>query len=75
MPILLSEILENQPVVITEIDVEKIPLKLIEMGCLPGNKAVLLQKAPFGDPYYYNINETKIAIRKELANAITVTVQ
>jgi ferrous iron transport protein A len=38
--------------IIKEFDVESIPLKLLEMGCLPGNMVELIQVAPFGDPLY-----------------------
>ena len=32
---------------IDKIDIEMIPLKLIEMGCLPGRNVSLIQKALF----------------------------
>ena len=59
---------------ITEINIDEIPLKLLEMGCLPGNFIELIQIAPFGDPYYFNINDSHVAIRKETAKEIIVTV-
>jgi ferrous iron transport protein A len=37
---------------IIQIDTDKIPLKLLEMGCLPGNQLEVVQIAPFGDPIY-----------------------
>jgi ferrous iron transport protein A len=36
--------------IIKDFDIDIIPLKLLEMGCLPGN-TVELQIAPFGIPY------------------------
>jgi ferrous iron transport protein A len=59
---------------ILEFDIETIPLKLLEMGCLPGNTVELLQKAPFGDPLYLDINGSHLAIRIETAHQITVEV-
>lgn len=44
-----------------------IPLKLIEMGCLPGNEIELIQLAPFSDPMYLNISGCHLAIRRETA--------
>ena len=41
---------------IEKIDLDKLPLKLIEMGCLPGNSISLIQKAPFNDPLYFKID-------------------
>jgi ferrous iron transport protein A len=58
--------------IIKEFDVESIPLKLLEMGCLPGNMVELIQVAPFGDPLYLNVNGSHLAIRLETAQEIEV---
>jgi ferrous iron transport protein A len=73
--IALTELKKGQKATITEVNIEEIPLKLLEMGCLPGNSVELLQIAPLGDPYYYNINDSHVAIRKETANEIQVTLE
>ena len=57
---------------IEKIDTDKLPLKLIEMGCLPGNLLSIVQKAPFNDPWYIKIDESHLAIRKETAKDIFV---
>lgn len=57
---------------ISEINIEEIPLKLIEMGCLPGNTIQLIQIAPMGDPLFFNINDSKVAIRKKTAKEIYI---
>ena len=57
---------------IEKIDTDKLPLKLIEMGCLPGNLISIVQKAPFNDPLYIKIDESHLAIRKEPAKDIFV---
>jgi len=49
-----------------------VPLKLLEMGCLPGNEVQLLQVAPFNDPMYLDINGCHLAIRKETAAFIEI---
>lgn len=49
-----------------------IPLKLLEMGCLPGNEVLLVQTAPFHDPMYLNINGSHLAIRKVTALQIEI---
>ena len=59
---------------ILEFDIETIPLKLLEMGCLPGNIVELIQKAPFGDPLYLDVNGSHLAIRIETARQITVEI-
>ena len=57
---------------IEKIDTDKLPLKLIEMGCLPGNIISIVQKAPFNDPLYIKIDGSHLAIRKETAKDIFV---
>ena len=57
---------------IEKIDTDKLPLKLIEMGCLQGNIISIVQKAPFNDPLYIKIDESHLAIRKETAKDIFV---
>ena len=75
MNIALTELKKGQKATITEVNIEEIPLKLLEMGCLPGNSVELLQIAPLGDPYYFTINDSHVAVRKETANEIQVTIE
>jgi ferrous iron transport protein A len=58
--------------IITDFDSSLIPLKLIEMGCLPGNSVTLIQIAPLGDPLFLNINDSLLAIRMEMAKDIFI---
>ncbi|WP_299672588.1 FeoA family protein [uncultured Tenacibaculum sp.] len=59
--------------VISEENEHSIPLKLLEMGCLPGSTVELVQIAPLHDPIYINVNGSHMAIRKEIASKIKVT--
>jgi ferrous iron transport protein A len=70
----ISNLKKGEKAIITAFDVESIPLKLLEMGCLPGNSVELLQIAPFGDPLYLNINGSHVAIRLETACEIEVEI-
>ncbi|MFG4000659.1 ferrous iron transport protein A [Flavobacterium aquidurense] len=63
---------KGEKAIIKDFDIELIPLKLLEMGCLPGNLVELLQIAPFGDPLYLDINGSHVAIRVETAREIEV---
>lgn len=63
---------KGQKAIILDFDIDVIPLKLLEMGCLPGNEVELLQIAPFGDPLYLDINGSHLAIRIETARQIEV---
>ncbi|MDC0176575.1 ferrous iron transport protein A [Polaribacter sp.] len=49
-----------------------IPLKLLEMGCLPGAEVELVQIAPLKDPLYICVNGSHLAIRKETALQIQI---
>jgi ferrous iron transport protein A len=63
---------KNEKAIIKDFDIDIIPLKLLEMGCLPGNTVELLQIAPFGDPLYLDVNGSHLAIRLETAKEIEV---
>lgn len=63
---------KGQMAQISDINIDEIPLKLIEMGCLPGNTIELIQVAPMGDPLFFNINDAKVAIRKKTAQEIYI---
>ena len=52
----LDQLPKGKLAVIEDIDSDQLPLKLIEMGCLQGNKVSLIQKAPFNDPLYFKFN-------------------
>jgi len=70
----LAGLKKGQKAIITDFNVDAIPLKLLEMGCLPGNEVQLLQTAPMGDPIYINVNDSHVAIRKETAAEIDVII-
>ncbi len=72
MKISLSNFKIGQKGIISDINVDEIPLKLLEMGCLPGNLVELVQIAPFGDPLYFIINDSHVAIRVETAEKISI---
>ncbi|CAM3600055.1 MULTISPECIES: FeoA family protein [Flavobacterium] len=63
---------KGEKAIIKDFDIDLIPLKLLEMGCLPGSLVELLQVAPFGDPLYLDINGSHVAIRIETAREIEV---
>ncbi|MFV8333245.1 FeoA family protein [Flavobacterium sp. XS2P14] len=65
---------KGEKAIIKDFDIDIVPLKLLEMGCLPGNRVELLQVAPFGDPLYLNINGSHVAIRVETAREIEVEI-
>ena len=57
---------------ISEESLNVIPLKLLEMGCLPGAEVELVQIAPLNDPLYICVNGSHLAIRTETASLIQI---
>ena len=51
-----------------------LPIKLLELGCLPGNEIEVVQVAPLKDPIYINVNGTHIAIRRSMAALIELEI-
>lgn len=74
MQITVGDLKIGQKAIIVDFDVDTIPLKLLEMGCLPGNTIELIQIAPFGCPLYFNVNDSHVAIRLETAKEIKVVI-
>tara|TARA_Y100000815_G_scaffold275712_1_gene316314 strand:+ start:874 stop:1107 length:234 start_codon:yes stop_codon:yes gene_type:complete len=68
----LAHLKRGEKAIIKEFEIEYVPLKLLEMGCLPGNEVELVQIAPFKDPLYLNINGSHVAIRRETAFHIAI---
>ena len=71
----VAQLKKGERAVITDISLDEIPLKLIEMGCLIGCVVELVQIAPLSDPLYLDIDGAQLAIRKETAKHIIVEKQ
>jgi len=74
LEVTLAHLKRGEHGIITDVSSIHVPLKLLEMGCLPGNSVELVQVAPFADPMYLNINGTHLAIRKETAIHIKIEI-
>ncbi|TPN83980.1 FeoA family protein [Aquimarina algicola] len=70
----IATLRRGQRALIKEITSDNIPLKLLEMGCLPGNEVKLVRTAPFECPMYLVVNGSHLAIRKEIAAQIEVQI-
>lgn len=68
----IADLKSGQKATIIDISADTIPLKLLEMGCLPGNVVEVIKIAKIKDPLYLNINDTFLAIRLETARDIFV---
>ncbi len=60
--------------VILDYNKELVPLKLIEMGCIAGSEVSLVNAASLQDPIYININDTFMAIRRNMASIIEIRI-
>ena len=69
----IADLLEGEKAIIHNVGHKGIPLKLIEMGCLPGNEVEMIQRAPFKDPLCLKINGSVLAIRESLAQLVEIT--
>lgn len=72
MFIRLSQLKPGQKAVIKDFDNEEIHLKLMEMGCLPGESITIEQKAPLGDPVSISIAGYTLSLRLSEADLIIV---
>jgi|SRR5690606_17146512 len=63
----VAHLRRGQKGTIKEFAVDILPIKLLELGCLPGNEVELVQVAPLNDPIYINVNGSHIAIRRSVA--------
>ncbi len=71
----IANLKKGQKGIISDFNIDEIPMKLLEMGCLPGNSVELIQIAPFGCPLYFNVNDSHVAIRLEIAKEINVIIE
>lgn len=72
MDFTIAQLKRGERALIKHFNENDVPLKLLEMGCLPGNSVEMIQSAPFQDPIYLNMNGTHLAIRRETAEKIIV---
>lgn len=68
----IAHLARGEKGIIKDFPIDTVPLKLLEMGCLPGIEVQMVQHAPFNDPLYININGSHLAIRKETALQINI---
>jgi ferrous iron transport protein A len=68
----LSELAVGKTAVITEFENDDIFLKLMEMGCIPGETVKVDQVAPLGDPISITIAGYRLSLRLNEAELIWV---
>ena len=68
----LSEIEIGKKAVIVSFENDEIILKLMEMGCLPGEVISIEKKAPWGDPISIIVSGYQLSLRMNEAEKIIV---
>lgn len=75
MIVRLSELKPGQEGIIKEFNSNDIFLKLMEMGCVPGERILLEQIAPLGDPISVNVSGYHLSLRLNEAEHILVEIK
>lgn len=68
----LSELKSGERGTIIAFESPELELKLMEMGCIPGEEVVVEQIAPLGDPISIRIAGYSLSLRKNEAKQIIV---
>lgn len=72
MRVRLSELKPGQEATITEFENSELFLKLMEMGCIPGERVLVEQIAPLGDPISVSVSGYHLSLRINEAETILV---
>jgi len=70
----LSDLEPGQKAIIHSFENDEIFLKLMEMGCVPGEEIFVEWLAPLGDPISIKVAGYQLSLRLEEANSILVTI-
>ena len=68
----LSELVIGQCATIQDFTDIEMSVKLMEMGCLPGERVQLVKIAPFGDPISIAVSGYELSLRKKEAATVLV---
>ena len=71
---LLSELKRGQRAVIDSFTDYETSLKLLEMGCIPGEEIEVVRIAPLGDPMAIIVSGYQLSLRKDEAAVMKVKV-
>lgn len=68
----LANLPKGEEAVIMGFADDVLALKLMEMGCLPGEKITLQHVAPLGCPYAFEVNGILLSLRKSEAQFVLI---
>ncbi len=70
----LSELAAGEVGIIHSFEKDELYIKLLEMGCVPGEPVKILQIAPLGDPISIEVSGYHLSLRLSEADNIMVTI-
>lgn len=71
----LSELKLGQKGIIESFTDYELSLKLLEMGCIPGEEVELIRIAPFGDPVAISVSGYILSLRKDEAATVKLRIE
>jgi ferrous iron transport protein A len=71
----LDTLKQGEKAIIKSFSDNFLSLKLIEMGCLPGEEIQLSYSAPLGDPIAIEVSGYLLSLRKQEASTVEVELQ
>lgn len=72
MPMLLADIENGIMCKIERIADQDVFLKLLDMGCIPGEEVSIIYRAPLGDPIAIKVSGYTLSVRLDEARKIEV---
>jgi ferrous iron transport protein A len=69
----LSQLNPGESGIINSFSDSELLLKLLEMGCLPGEAIKLEGVAPFGDPIIVSVSGYSLSMRKAEASCVLIS--
>jgi len=72
MKVRLSDLKPGQEAIIAAFENSELFLKLMEMGCIPGERVLVEQVAPLGDPISVSVSGYHLSLRINEAETILV---
>ncbi len=70
----LNHLIQGQTATIIDFTDDFLSRKLMEMGCVPGEKIKLSHIAPFGDPVAFEVSGYTLSMRLQEASTVVVKI-
>jgi ferrous iron transport protein A len=68
----LSDLMPGQKGIIDSFTDYELSLKLLEMGCIPGEEVEVMRIAPLGDPIAISVSGYQLSMRKDEAATVKI---